>query len=127
MNSFYKYLISFFLIISNYTLYNIYKNENYNIVSLYCSYLILFLKYIIQIFIIGFGYILYNYYDTEELGKVILLAYFTYKFYIFNIPLFIFTGLHLFSIIFPKKNNNIEYNIRRRSRSPPPRRHSINN
>lgn len=128
MDTIYKFFINLFLIISSYTIYNIYKNENYDILFLYLSYLILFLKYIIQIFIIGFGYILYNYYDTEEFGKIILLGYFTYKFYIFDIPLFILTGLQLFSIIFPKNNNNnIEYNIRRRSRSPPLRRHSINN
>jgi len=125
MNAFYKYLINFFLIISSYTIYNIYKNENYDILSLYLYNLIILIKYILQILIIGFGYILYIYPDTNILGKIILLTYSTYKLYELKIPFFIFTGLKLLSIIFPNKKIEHNYNLRERSVTPPRRKKKI--
>ena len=79
--------------------------------------------YLIQIIIILFGGLLYIKHDTQKLGKIILLSFATYKFYIIQHPIFLVTGLVLFSILFPKKIEHKKYNTINRGRSvTPPRR-----
>ena len=83
--------------------------------------------YFIQIIIILIGGLLYINNDTKKLGKIILLSFGTYKFYIIKNPIFLITGLVLFSILFPKKIEHIKYNTTNRDRSvtPPRRSHRI--